>query len=117
MKKNFNSKSSCKQNTPIRRATTMGRTAQAILVECQRLGLELTGHETPLTLPLPTGLPRTFEISNLKIVATACRIRHAQPTIHTKHRRQKGNFSLLLVVVVYRRFSAITNIIETNLNA
>ena len=42
-------------------AATLGRTAQAVLVKCQRLGLEPTGHETTLTLPLPAELPSVEE--------------------------------------------------------
>ncbi|MGD6807349.1 MAG: hypothetical protein ACQCN4_10380 [Candidatus Bathyarchaeia archaeon] len=42
-------------------AATLGRTAQAVLVKCQRLGLEPIGHETTLTLPLPADLPSVEE--------------------------------------------------------
>ncbi|MGD6851871.1 MAG: hypothetical protein ACQCN6_07425 [Candidatus Bathyarchaeia archaeon] len=42
-------------------AATLGRSAQAILVKCQRLGLEPTGHETTLALPLPAELPSVEE--------------------------------------------------------
>ncbi|MCL5878167.1 MAG: hypothetical protein M1540_10195 [Candidatus Bathyarchaeota archaeon] len=42
-------------------AATLGRTAQATLVKCQRLGLEPLGHETTLTLPLPAELPSVEE--------------------------------------------------------
>lgn len=42
-------------------APTLGRTAPAILVKCQRLGIVATDYVTTTTLPLPAELPSVEE--------------------------------------------------------
>ncbi len=42
-------------------ASTLGRTAPAVLVKCQRLGLIATGNVTTQALPLPAELPSVEE--------------------------------------------------------
>jgi hypothetical protein len=42
-------------------ASALGRTSQAILVKCQRIGLVPSGHVTTAALPLPAELPSVEE--------------------------------------------------------